>query len=151
MMILMKVADISNEARPLGVAEPWLDCLLSEFFNQVGGSTPYSVCVELTVFWFIFFFFVVVFIFVFMFCWRSEIMLKVPSDHPKSFSETLSLLISKPVNLNVYKWNMKSSFMLIQTFDQQETCKWKIKIWNIHEYSSVFMHSQNLKYACDIF
>ncbi|XP_011418592.1 high affinity cGMP-specific 3',5'-cyclic phosphodiesterase 9A isoform X2 [Magallana gigas] len=34
MMILMKVADISNEARPLGVAEPWLDCLLSEFFNQ---------------------------------------------------------------------------------------------------------------------
>lgn len=56
MMILMKVADISNEARPLGVAEPWLDCLLSEFFNQVGGSTPYSVCVELTVFWFIFFF-----------------------------------------------------------------------------------------------
>lgn len=151
MMILMKVADISNEARPLGVAEPWLDCLLSEFFNQVGGSTPYSVCVELTVFWFIFFFFVVVFIFVFMFCWRSEIMLNVPSDHPKSFSETLSLLISKPVNLNVYKWNMKSSFMLIQTFDQQETCKWKIKIWNIHEYSSVFMHSQNLKYACDIF
>lgn len=56
MMILMKVADISNEARPLGVAEPWLDCLLSEFFNQVGGSTPYSVCVELTVFWLIFFF-----------------------------------------------------------------------------------------------
>lgn len=151
MMILMKVADISNEARPLGVAEPWLDCLLSEFFNQVGGSTPYSVCVELTVFWFYIFFFVVVFIFVFMFCWRSEIMLNVPSDHPRSFSETLSLLISKPVNLNVYKWNMKSSFMLIQTFDQQETCKWKIKIWNIHEYSSVFMHSQNLKYACDIF
>lgn len=151
MMILMKVADISNEARPLGVAEPWLDCLLSEFFNQVGGSTPYSVCVELTVFWFIFFFFVVGFIFVFMFCWRSEIMLNVPSDHPRSFSETLSLLISKPVNLNVYKWNMKSSFMLIQTFDQQETCKWKIKIWNIHEYSSVFMHSQNLKYECDIF
>lgn len=65
MMILMKVADISNEARPLGVAEPWLDCLLSEFFNQVGGSTPYSVCVELTVlvyflWWFLFF--------VFMFC-----------------------------------------------------------------------------------
>lgn len=69
MMILMKVADISNEARPLGVAEPWLDCLLSEFFNQVGGSTPYSVCVELTVFWFIFF--VVVFIFLFL-CFAED-------------------------------------------------------------------------------
>ncbi|CAH1240608.1 PDE9A [Branchiostoma lanceolatum] len=34
MMILMKVSDISNEARPMDVAEPWLDCLLKEFFNQ---------------------------------------------------------------------------------------------------------------------
>ena len=35
MMILMKVSDISNEARPIDVAMPWLDCLLQEFFNQV--------------------------------------------------------------------------------------------------------------------
>ena len=34
-MILMKVSDISNEARPMDVAMPWLDCLLQEFFNQV--------------------------------------------------------------------------------------------------------------------
>ncbi|ELT98430.1 hypothetical protein CAPTEDRAFT_124844 [Capitella teleta] len=34
MMIVMKVADISNEARPMEVAVPWLDCLLEEFFNQ---------------------------------------------------------------------------------------------------------------------
>lgn len=34
MMILMKVSDISNEARPMDVAMPWLDCLLQEFFNQ---------------------------------------------------------------------------------------------------------------------
>ncbi|KAK7089357.1 hypothetical protein V1264_024828 [Littorina saxatilis] len=33
-MVLMKMADISNEARPLEVASPWLDCLLTEFFNQ---------------------------------------------------------------------------------------------------------------------
>ncbi|XP_076451771.1 high affinity cGMP-specific 3',5'-cyclic phosphodiesterase 9A-like isoform X2 [Babylonia areolata] len=33
-MVLMKTADISNEARPLEVATPWLDCLLTEFFNQ---------------------------------------------------------------------------------------------------------------------
>jgi len=35
MQILIKVADISNEMRPLSVATPWLDCLLAEFFNQV--------------------------------------------------------------------------------------------------------------------
>ncbi|XP_052821143.1 high affinity cGMP-specific 3',5'-cyclic phosphodiesterase 9A-like isoform X2 [Mya arenaria] len=35
MMILMKVSDISNEARPMNVATPWLDCLLQEFFNQL--------------------------------------------------------------------------------------------------------------------
>ncbi|XP_042872667.1 high affinity cGMP-specific 3',5'-cyclic phosphodiesterase 9A-like [Penaeus japonicus] len=33
-MVLIKVADISNEARPLDIAEPWLECLLEEFFNQ---------------------------------------------------------------------------------------------------------------------
>lgn len=99
----MKVADISNEARPLGVAEPWLDCLLSEFFNQVGGSTPYSVCVELTVFWFIFFFCGGFYFCFYVLLKIRDNAIKVPSDHPKSFSETLSLLISKPVNLNVNK------------------------------------------------
>lgn len=34
MSILIKVADISNELRPLEVAEPWLECLLNEFFAQ---------------------------------------------------------------------------------------------------------------------
>ena len=34
----MKVSDISNEARPMEVAEPWIDCLLMEFFKQVGDS-----------------------------------------------------------------------------------------------------------------
>ncbi|XP_045906759.1 high affinity cGMP-specific 3',5'-cyclic phosphodiesterase 9A-like isoform X1 [Micropterus dolomieu] len=34
MKIMVKVSDISNEARPMAVAEPWLDCLLQEFFNQ---------------------------------------------------------------------------------------------------------------------
>jgi len=34
-MILIKCADISNECRPMEVAEPWIDCLLQEFFNQV--------------------------------------------------------------------------------------------------------------------
>ncbi|KAL7288515.1 hypothetical protein TKK_0017259, partial [Trichogramma kaykai] len=33
-MVLIKVADISNEARPMEVAEPWLDNLLQEFFQQ---------------------------------------------------------------------------------------------------------------------
>lgn len=33
-MVIIKVADISNEARPLDVAEPWLDRLLQEFFAQ---------------------------------------------------------------------------------------------------------------------
>jgi hypothetical protein len=31
----MKTADISNESRPLHVSENWLECLLTEFFNQV--------------------------------------------------------------------------------------------------------------------
>ncbi|XP_060888916.1 high affinity cGMP-specific 3',5'-cyclic phosphodiesterase 9A-like [Labrus mixtus] len=34
MKIMVKVSDISNEARPMAVAEQWLDCLLQEFFNQ---------------------------------------------------------------------------------------------------------------------
>lgn len=35
MMILIKVADISNEARPMEVADVWLECLFEEYFNQV--------------------------------------------------------------------------------------------------------------------
>ena len=38
-MVLVKCCDISNELRPLEVAEPWLDCLLEEYFNQVAGSS----------------------------------------------------------------------------------------------------------------
>ena len=33
-IILVKSCDISNELRPLEVSEPWLDCLLEEYFNQ---------------------------------------------------------------------------------------------------------------------
>ncbi|KAK4304511.1 hypothetical protein Pmani_023540 [Petrolisthes manimaculis] len=33
-MILIKACDISNEVRPNTVAEPWVDCLLEEYFNQ---------------------------------------------------------------------------------------------------------------------
>ncbi|XP_063597298.1 high affinity cGMP-specific 3',5'-cyclic phosphodiesterase 9A-like [Penaeus indicus] len=33
-MILIKACDISNEVRPSKVAEPWVDCLLEEYFNQ---------------------------------------------------------------------------------------------------------------------
>lgn len=43
-MILMKVSDISNEARPMDVAMPWLDCLLMEFFNQVFHTNLCCVC-----------------------------------------------------------------------------------------------------------
>lgn len=32
-MVLIKVADISNEARPMDVAEPWLDRLLAGMYN----------------------------------------------------------------------------------------------------------------------
>ncbi|CAI2737108.1 unnamed protein product [Dicrocoelium dendriticum] len=35
MMIYIKVCDISNECRPLKVAGPWINRLLSEFFHQV--------------------------------------------------------------------------------------------------------------------
>ncbi|RNA26068.1 high affinity cGMP-specific 3 -5 -cyclic phosphodiesterase 9A-like isoform X2 [Brachionus plicatilis] len=33
-MILIKCCDISNEVRPMEISEPWLDCLLEEYFNQ---------------------------------------------------------------------------------------------------------------------
>lgn len=33
-MVLMKCCDISNEVRPMGVSEPWVDCLLEEYFMQ---------------------------------------------------------------------------------------------------------------------
>ena len=32
--MLMKACDISNEVRPKEVAEPWVDCLLEEYFMQ---------------------------------------------------------------------------------------------------------------------
>ena len=35
MMVLIKVADISNELRPMDVANLWLECLLEEYFQQV--------------------------------------------------------------------------------------------------------------------
>lgn len=34
-MILIKACDISNEIRPVAVAEPWADMLLQEYFFQV--------------------------------------------------------------------------------------------------------------------
>lgn len=34
-MVLIKCCDISNEIRPMEVAEPWVDCLLEEYFMQV--------------------------------------------------------------------------------------------------------------------
>ncbi|KAA0701969.1 High affinity cGMP-specific 3',5'-cyclic phosphodiesterase 9A [Triplophysa tibetana] len=33
-MVLIKCCDISNEVRPSEVAEPWVDCLLEEYFMQ---------------------------------------------------------------------------------------------------------------------
>ncbi|XP_061483546.1 high affinity cGMP-specific 3',5'-cyclic phosphodiesterase 9A isoform X2 [Rhineura floridana] len=33
-MVLIKCCDISNEVRPMEVAEPWVDCLLEEYFTQ---------------------------------------------------------------------------------------------------------------------
>ena len=32
---MIKCCDISNEVRPFEVSEPWVDCLLEEYFNQV--------------------------------------------------------------------------------------------------------------------
>lgn len=34
LQIIIKCADISNEVRPTAVSEPWVDCLLEEFFSQ---------------------------------------------------------------------------------------------------------------------
>ncbi|KAJ3122762.1 High affinity cAMP-specific and IBMX-insensitive 3',5'-cyclic phosphodiesterase 9A [Nowakowskiella sp. JEL0407] len=34
LQMIVKCADISNEVRPTDVAEPWVDCLLQEFFAQ---------------------------------------------------------------------------------------------------------------------
>lgn len=34
-MVLIKVADISNEARPMEVAEPWLDRLLQVRYQYI--------------------------------------------------------------------------------------------------------------------
>lgn len=39
-MILIKCCDISNEVRPMEVAEPWVDCLLEEYFMQVSVPHP---------------------------------------------------------------------------------------------------------------
>ncbi|XP_035825292.1 high affinity cGMP-specific 3',5'-cyclic phosphodiesterase 9A-like [Aplysia californica] len=39
-MVLIKCCDISNEVRPMEVSEPWVDCLLEEYFNQVSGTRP---------------------------------------------------------------------------------------------------------------
>jgi len=33
-MILIKACDISNECRPIGVSEGWVECLMEEYFNQ---------------------------------------------------------------------------------------------------------------------
>lgn len=51
MKIMVKVSDISNEVRPMAVAEPWLDCLLQEFFNQVftlfsESTFPHRILIE---------------------------------------------------------------------------------------------------------
>ena len=42
MMIFLKVSDISNEARPMDVSEPWVECLLQEFFMQVTHLPSFS-------------------------------------------------------------------------------------------------------------
>ena len=41
-MVLIKCCDISNEVRPTEVAEPWVDCLLEEYFMQVSRVTGIS-------------------------------------------------------------------------------------------------------------
>ncbi|GAA57323.1 high affinity cGMP-specific 3' 5'-cyclic phosphodiesterase 9 [Clonorchis sinensis] len=33
-IVLIKCCDISNEVRPMNVSEPWVDCLLEEYFTQ---------------------------------------------------------------------------------------------------------------------
>lgn len=32
--MLIKSCDVSNEVRPMEVSEPWVDCLLKEYFMQ---------------------------------------------------------------------------------------------------------------------
>ena len=46
MMIFLKVSDISNEARPMDVSEPWVECLLQEFFMQVNFRFSLAVFFE---------------------------------------------------------------------------------------------------------
>lgn len=41
-MVLIKCCDISNEVRPMEVAEPWVDCLLEEYFMQVGPTHSFK-------------------------------------------------------------------------------------------------------------
>lgn len=41
-MVLIKCCDISNEVRPTEVAEPWVDCLLEEYFMQVTSTTAFT-------------------------------------------------------------------------------------------------------------
>jgi hypothetical protein len=38
--VLIKCCDISNEVRPFEVSEPWVDCLLEEYFNQASIAVP---------------------------------------------------------------------------------------------------------------
>lgn len=60
-MVLIKCCDISNEVRPTEVAEPWVDCLLEEYFMQVPKKTTMRLFVykynviyySLTTFWFV--------------------------------------------------------------------------------------------------
>lgn len=36
--ILVKACDVSNECRPVRVSEAWVECLLSEYFQQVSNE-----------------------------------------------------------------------------------------------------------------
>lgn len=45
-MVLIKCCDISNEVRPMEVAEPWVDCLLEEYFMQVGIAESGSILIQ---------------------------------------------------------------------------------------------------------
>lgn len=42
-MVLIKCCDISNEVRPTEVAEPWVDCLLEEYFMQVTSANAVAL------------------------------------------------------------------------------------------------------------
>ena len=46
MKMFIKAADVSNETRPMDVAEPWLECLLQEFFQQVYNKLRHFVYCE---------------------------------------------------------------------------------------------------------